>query len=105
MADDDWGFAPPAFDAVQAMAQMRRSLRDLRLTERDNGFELRGKPVLQTLPAAPDAGSEISTLHFKLARQLRLSPDWDRMELRSSADQRKLLDELKRRLARWEHED
>jgi hypothetical protein len=33
------------------------------------------------------------------------TPEWDRLALKSAADARKLMDEIKKRLARWEHEE
>jgi hypothetical protein len=36
---------------------------------------------------------------------LTRTPDWDKSLIRSGADQRKLLDELKKRLARWKDEE
>jgi hypothetical protein len=41
----------------------------------------------------------------RLARRLSTTPEWDRQFVRSGADQRKLLDEVKSRLERWQHED
>lgn len=95
---DDFGFAPPPFKPDDALQQLKRSLRDLKLAERGNGFELRGKRVVEL---AVD-GAQISA---RLARRLMLTPQWDTQAVKSAADQRKLLDEVKRRLARWEHED
>jgi hypothetical protein len=34
-----------------------------------------------------------------------LTPEWDSQVLEGAADTRKLLDEVKQRLARWERED
>jgi hypothetical protein len=44
-------------------------------------------------------------LRVKLARRLVNAPEWDSSVLRSSSDQRKLVDELKKRLERWQRED
>jgi hypothetical protein len=99
MADDDLGFAPPPpFDAGQALLQIKRALRDLKLAERGSGFELRGKAVVQL-------AAEDGTIAVKLARRLAITPDWDRMTVRSGAEQRKLIDDIKRRLERWQRED
>ena len=95
---DDFGFAPPPFNPDNALLQLKRSLRDLKLAERGNGFELRGKRVVEL---AVD-GAQINA---RLARRLMLTPQWDTQAVKSAADQRKLLDEVKKRLARWEHED
>jgi hypothetical protein len=98
MSAEEFGFAPPPFKPEEALVQLRRSLRDLQLGERGNGVEKRGKRVLEwTLDA--------DALHVKLARRLMATPEWDTLLLRNAADQRKLLDEVKRRLARWEREE
>ena len=80
------------------MVQLRRSLRDLRLTERGSGFELRGKRVVEVTV-------EDGVLSTRLARRLMNTPEWDRQLIRSGADQRKLIEEVKRRLERWLRED
>lgn len=96
--DDPGGFAPPAFKAADALEQIKRSLRNLKLTERGNRFDLRGKPVLElTL--------EDKHINVRLARKLALTPEWDRLQVNSSTGQRKLLDDTQRRLERWERED
>ena len=97
-SDDNFGFAAPPFKPDEALLSLKRQLRDLKLAERGNAFEQRGKSVVQ-LAIEGDA------LQAKLARRLALTPEWDRMTLKSAADTRKLLDELKKRLARWEHEE
>jgi hypothetical protein len=99
MSDDtDFGFAPPAFDAEGALVQLKRSLRGLALTERGHAFELRGRTVVQlTL--------EDGAIAARMARRLAITPEWDRQRVATGADQRKLLDEVKRRLERWQRED
>ena len=96
--DNEFGFSLPAFDAGNALLQIRRALRDMKLAERGSGFELGGKAVVQL--AQEDGGVTV-----RLARRLSGSPEWDRQAVRSGADQRKLLDEVKRRLERWQRED
>lgn len=99
MADDDLGgFAPPPFKPEEALLQIRRSLRDLKLAERGNGFELRGKRVVEL-------NADATTITAKLARKLALTPQWDTVLVKSAADQRKLVDDVKKRLARWDQED
>lgn len=98
MSDDDFGFAPPPFKADEALVTLKRTLRDLKLAERGNAYELRGKRVVEL---ALDEG----VIQAKLARRLMLTPEWDRVTVKSSADQRKLVDEVKKRLARWETEE
>jgi hypothetical protein len=99
MNDDDLGgFARPTFNADTALAQIKRSLRDLKLAERGNAFELRGKRVVEL---SPDAEG----LAVRLARKLAMTPEWDRLHVKNANEQRKLLDEIKKRLARWASED
>lgn len=98
MSSDDFGFAAPPFHAENALQQLQRSLRDLKLSARGLAFELRGKRVVEL---ALDG----TVLHAKLARKLALTPEFDRFTVTDAAAQRKLLDEVKKRLARWEHED
>ena len=97
-ADDAGGFAPPLFKPDDALAQIQRSLRDLKLVGRGKGFELRGKPVLEL-------DIDGRSIAVRLARRWMMTPQWDSLTLRSSADQRKLIDEIKKRLARWDQED
>lgn len=95
---DDFGFATPPFNVDNALQQIRRALRDLKLAERGNAFELRGKRVAEL---AVDG----ATLQLKLARRLMLTPEWDRLVVKSAADQRKFIDEVKKRLAKWEQDE
>lgn len=92
------GFAPPPFNPGNALQQLQRSLRDLRLAPRGNGFELRGRRVVEL---AEDG----AVLQARLARKLALTPEFDKLIVASAAEQRKLLDEVRKRLTRWEQED
>jgi hypothetical protein len=96
--DNEIGFSLPAFDAGNALLQIRRALRDMRLAERGAGFELGGKVVVQL-------AQEDGAVMARIARRVSGSPEWDRQAVRSGADQHKLLDEVKRRLERWQRED
>jgi hypothetical protein len=101
MNDDaeTWGFAPPPFNADNALLQLKRGLRDLGLAERAGGFELKGR---QALTFAVQDGA----IAVRMARRLTTrTPDWDAFTVRSGADQRKVLDETRRRLSRWQDED
>ncbi len=92
------GFAPPPFRPDEALAQTKRALRDLKLAERGNGFELRGKRVVELVVDA-------AAIQVRLARTLAHTPQWDALVIRSAADQRKFIDEIKKRLTRWAHDD
>ena len=97
--DNEFGFSLPAFDAGNALQQMRRALRDMRLAERGDTFELAGRKVVQL-------AREDGSVTARIARRPTTgSPEWDRQSVRSGADQRRLLDEVKRRLERWQRED
>lgn len=96
--EPDFGFAPPPFNADNALGQLKRSLRDLKLAERGNAFELRGTRVVEL---QVDAG----TIAVRLARKLALTPEWDKSVVKSAAEQRKLVDEVRKRLERWEREE
>jgi hypothetical protein len=98
MADDTWNLALPPYQPEAALLQLARSLRELGLKERSGGFERGGRRLLEVelQPAA---------LAVRLAQRPALTPRFDAMLLKSHADQRKLLDELKKRLARWADED
>ncbi len=74
---------------------MKRALRDSKLAERGPGFELRGKRVAELVVNGP-------AIDARLARRLAMTPEWDRRTLKNAAEQRQWLDELKKRLARWE---
>ena len=94
----DEGFAPPPFNAESALVVVKRALRDMKLAERGNAYEMRGKRVVEL-------SIDSATINAKIARRLMLTPEWDRMAVKSAADQRRLIDEVKKRLARWEQED
>ena len=98
MSDDGFSLPVPAFKADEALVQIKRALRDLKLAERGDGYELRGRRIAEL---ALDG----NVVAVKLARRPMNTPEWDRTIVRSSVDQRKWIDEVKKRLARWEHED
>ena len=95
---DDFGFAPPPFDAANALQTVKRALRDLKLAERGPGFELRGKRVVELQ-------LDGTVIRARLARRLMLTPEWDVQTVADAGAQRKLIDEVKKRLARWEHDE
>jgi hypothetical protein len=96
--DLDGGFAPPPFKPDEVLAQIKRNLRDLKLAERGNGFELRGRRVAElTVDSA--------TINVRLARTLALTPQWDALVIRSATEQRKFIEEIKKRLARWTQDE
>jgi hypothetical protein len=99
--DTNLGWAPP-WQPQAALQQLQRAFRDLKLTargtEETSRFELRGRCVVEL--ALRDG-----QLSARLARKLTLTPEFDRYPINQAAEQRKLLDETKRRLDRWEAEE
>ena len=98
VSDDDLGFAPLPFNPDAALQALQRALRDLKLTVRGSGFELRGRRVLEL---SVDGAAVLA----RIARKPALTPDWDKLTIASAADQRKLLDDVKKRLARWQNDE
>ena len=98
MSNDGFGFVLPPFSPEDALMTVRRTLRDFKLSERGNGFELRGKRMLEI-------SAEADALQIRLARKLALTPEWDRFNVRNANDLRKFTDEVKKRLARWAQEE
>ncbi|MFM2447923.1 MAG: hypothetical protein RIS44_373 [Pseudomonadota bacterium] len=95
---DDF-FALPSFKPVDALQQLKRHVRDLRvLTEKGSGFELQGVAVL-------DLHVQDDAITARIARRRSQRSEWDVQTLKSSADVRKLQDDIKRRLLRWVDED
>ena len=99
MADpSEFGFALPPFDAEAALMTLKRQLRDCKLAERGSGFELRGRRVVELIVEGP-------VIAARLARKLAVTPEWDRLSIADATAQRKLLDEVRKRLERWEREE
>jgi hypothetical protein len=97
---DEWGLAPPPFKPDEALARLKRDLRELGLAEREGRFERRG---LWLARAAVD-GEAIRAARVK--RPSRSSPEWQERMLRSSADVRDFVADLKKHLAQWsDHDD
>ncbi|HEX6706343.1 MAG TPA: hypothetical protein VF169_16405 [Albitalea sp.] len=94
----DDSFAPPPFKPAEALLQLKRSLREQKpLAERGEGFELQGMRVIEL-------DSDASTITVRLAKRQSRTPEWDRVVLKNSADVRKCVDEVRKRLARWTEE-
>jgi hypothetical protein len=96
--DDSWSVPAPPFRAEDALVQVKRALRELKLAERGLAYELKGKRVVEL---APDA----TAIAIKLARRPVFTPEWDRLAIRSAVEQRKFIDEVKKRLALWERDE
>ena len=98
MSNDEWDFALPPFNPEQSLLQLQRAMRDCKLTARGSGFESRGKAVVEF----EIQGAAIAA---RVVRRLINTPEWDSFTVKSAADQRKLIDEVKKRLSRWTDED
>ena len=96
---DDWGFAPPPFKPDEALQRLRRDLREAGLTEREGVFERRGVRIARL---AVD-GAVIKAETVK--RPSRSSPEWQARALKSGADVRDYVAELKKKLAAWSDSD
>jgi hypothetical protein len=97
--DDTPGFALPAFKPEEALQKLKRDLRDLGLVEREGRFERRGSLIAR---AAVD-GATLRAARVK--RPSRTSPEWVEKLLRSSADVRDFVADLKKQLAQWSDRD
>jgi len=91
-------FIAPAFEPSQALLTLKRQLREARLTERGAIFELKGQSVIEL--TAGDA-----TIEARLVKRPAHVPDWDTYALKTSADVRKFVDEVRKRLTRWTEDD
>ena len=96
---EELGFAPPPFDAAEALPRMKRELRALGLAEREGRFERRGLLIAQ---ATLDEGQ----VHAAMVRRpSRSSPEWERRTLRNAAELRDFVASLKKKLAAWGDRD
>jgi len=98
MPIDNFGFAPPPFNAAEALVQLKRQLRDLKLSERGTRFELKGRAVVE-LAAAPDR------IDARLARRASRLPEWTPHTLKSAADVRDFVATVKRQMAHWSSDE
>jgi len=99
MATEDFDFAPPPFKPDEALAGLTRSLRELGLSPRGKLFERRGTAIAR----ATVDGDVLAAARVK--RPSRSSPEWQQHVLRSSADVRDFVADLKKQLAQWSDRD
>ena len=99
MSGDDFGFALPAFKPEEALVKLRRDLRDAGLTEREGRFERRGKAIAMAVVDGAVIQAAI------VRRPSRSSPEWAPKTLKSSADVRDFVADLKKKLAAWSDSD
>jgi hypothetical protein len=99
VSEDEWGFALPAFKPEEALLRLSRDLRELGLNEREGRWERRGLLI---------ARLEVQTHQIQAARvkrPSRSSPEWHNRTLKSSADVRDFVADLKKQLAQWSDDD
>ncbi len=94
---EEWGFAPP-FKPGEALQRLKRDLRELKLSERSGVWE-RGA---QAIARARVEGDELIA---ERVRKPARSPDWQVRRLRSSADVRDFVADLKKQLTQWSDAD
>ena len=97
MSDDF--FAPPAFEPDEALQRLKRELRALGLTERAGQFERRGIAIARA------AVADQALAAARVKRPSRSSPEWQPRVLKSGADLRDFVADLKQRLAQWSDRD
>jgi len=100
MTDEpDFGFAPPPFKPAEALQRAQRELREMGLAERAGTFERAGVAIARLVVD----GSTLQAAIVK--RPSRLSPEWQRKTISSSAQLRDFTADLKRKLAGWGDRD
>jgi len=96
---EDFGFASPPFRPEETLSKLKRDLRDLGLTEREGRFERRGVAIARA------AVEDLTVRAARVKRPVRSSPEWQDKVLKSSADARDFVADLKKQLAQWSDRD
>ncbi|EHR69951.1 hypothetical protein BurJ1DRAFT_1078 [Burkholderiales bacterium JOSHI_001] len=96
---EEWGIAPPPFKPEIALQTLKRELRALGLTEREGRFERKATPIAKAVLAADGIDAA------RVKRPSRNSPEWLPKRLRSSAEVRDFVADLKKQLAQWSDSD
>jgi hypothetical protein len=91
-------FAPPPFDPDEALQRAKRELRGLGLVEREGRFDRGAQAIVRI---ATDAAA----LKASVVKRPGRSPEWIEKTLRSSADLRDFVADLKKKLASWSDRD
>jgi hypothetical protein len=92
--DEGWGFAPPPFKPDEALARLKRDLREAGLTERGGVFERKGTAIAR-------ATVDGAALKVETVKKPARSPDWQPRLLKNSGELRDYVAELKKKLAGW----
>jgi len=96
MSDDF--FAPPPFKPADALVQLKRQLRDLKLSERGSALELKGRSIV-------DLAADDTVITARLVKRPALAPEWATHTLKNAADVRRFVDTVKQQLARWSSDE
>lgn len=97
MSDDNF-FALPAFKPAEALVQLKRQLRDLKLTERGQRYELEGQAVVEL-------SADDTAIEARVVKRPARTPEWTVHRLSASTEVRRFLDTLKTQLARWRSDE
>jgi hypothetical protein len=92
-------FAPSPFKPDEALARLKRELRELGLAEREGVFERRGLAIARVRID----GAQLAAAIVK--RPSRAGPQWQPRSLGSSAAARDFAAELKKALQQWGDRD
>ena len=96
---EDWGFAPPPFNAEDALQRLRRDARDMGLAERAGVFERKGLAIAKVLLTDGVLTAAV------VKKPQRSGPDWQTKTLKSGAEVRDFSAELKKKLSAWSDHD
>ena len=96
---DESLFAAPPFKPDEALARLKRELRELGLTEREGVFERRGLSIARVHVD----GAQLAAAIVK--RPSRAGPQWQVRSLGNSAAVRDFVAELKKALPQWGDRD
>jgi hypothetical protein len=93
---DDF-FALPAWNVREALLNLKRQLRESKLVERGDAYEFEAKTVLRL-------SVQDNAIEAQLALRPAVQPEWSSWLLKAAPDVRQLLQETKKRLAKWSEE-
>lgn len=91
-------FAAPPFKPDEALQRARRELRELGLSEREGRFERRSLQIARVVVVG-------ATLKAAVVKRPGRTPEWREKTLRSSAELRDFVADLKKKLASWSDRD
>ncbi|RZS53101.1 hypothetical protein [Sphaerotilus mobilis] len=96
---EEWGFAAPAFKVDEALARLRRDLREAGLVERGGVFERRATAIAKVAAGVGVVEAAI------VDRPSRRAPTWRARQLTSGADVRDFVTLVKKQLGAWSQDD